>query len=211
MADVTLKILDPADTTSGFLSVDEAKLLLGIAPTDTSHDALLDMQILMTSATIMRLCNRMFARERLIETWRDFEQPRVFLTHYPVLEDDIETVSAGGRELTDGSWELEEGSGKIYAASGFAAPLSVTYSGGYVLPDDAPPPLKQACLRLISQMRIQATRESTAGVRMIGHKDSRVIFFDPTQVKTSTTAGANLGSGLTDVDALLMRYVRLWV
>jgi hypothetical protein len=88
--------------------------------------------------------------------------------------------------------------------------VRVTYSGGYELPDDAPPPLKQATLLLIVQARSAATRESIEGIRMISHKDSRVMFFDPGQQQAKATTAGGLGSGVKQVDDLLMHYVRLW-
>lgn len=209
MADVILKILEPADD-GDFLSLREAKLLLGLNGGDPALDEALKLQISIASATIMRLCNRMFARQRLTETWRGLSEPRLFLTHFPVFEDDIETVEVGGGTLAADRYELEEESGKLLGLDRFGEPVRVTSSGGYELPDDAPPPLKQATLLLIVQARSAATRESIEGIRMISHKDSRVMFFDPGQQQAKATAAGGLGSGVKQVDDLLMHYVRLW-
>ena len=70
MANVSVKILDPADPDAGFLSVDEARILLNLGTLDAAATTSLTMQITMVSQTIMRICNRQFGRERVTETWR---------------------------------------------------------------------------------------------------------------------------------------------
>jgi hypothetical protein len=212
MADITIKVLEPADEDAAFLTVAEAKRMLGLSSGgDPEADQTLEIQLVNATLTIMRLCNRMMARERLIETWRDFQQPKVYLTHYPVAEQDIEGIEAGGQAIGLSGFELEEHSGKLWAPRGFREPLRVTYSGGYDLPDDAPKPLKHATVELVRSWRASATREAVEGIRMIAHKDSRVIYFDPgQQQKTTTATGGNL-TGIPSVDAILNRYLRIQV
>jgi hypothetical protein len=212
MADVIVKVLEPPDEI-GFLSLREAKLLLGLPLTggDPIEDERLELQIAIASAQIMRLCNRVMARQRVIETWRDFAATKLFLRTFPVAEDDIEEVTAGGGTLTPDGYELEEHSGTLQRVGGFSDPVRITYSGGYELPDDAPLDLKQATLLMLSQQRSQATRESIEGIRMIAHKDSRVIFFDPNQqAKTAGAGGTQTRSGIPAVDSLLAHYTRFW-
>jgi hypothetical protein len=211
MADVIVKVLDPADEMS-FLSLREAKLLLGLpltAAPDPIEDERLELQIAIASAQIMRLCNRMMARQRVVETWRDFAASKLFLRTFPVAEDDIEQIMVGGGILGPDDYELEEESGTLQGLGRFAAPVRITYSGGYDLPDDAPLDLKQACALLVREQRKEATRESIEGIRMIAHKESRVIFFDPNASAAKTTGGqaSALPAG---VEPLLSRYTRFW-
>jgi len=44
---------------------------MGLSLTDTSDDAQLQLFIDINSATVARLCNRIFAREEVREEWRD--------------------------------------------------------------------------------------------------------------------------------------------
>jgi hypothetical protein len=210
MADVVVKILEPADEIS-FLSLREAKLLLGLPLTGAAEieDERLELQIAIASAQIMRLCNRMMARQRVIETWRDFDAIKLFLRTFPVAEEDIEQITVGGATLGPDDYELEEQSGTLQGLSRFAAPVRIVYSGGYELPDDAPLDLKQATLLMLSSARSQATRESIEGIRMIAHKESRVIFFDP-NASTAKTAGGQSSGLPTGVEPLLSRYTRFW-
>jgi hypothetical protein len=209
MTDVMVKVLEPADNIS-FLTVREAKLMLGLPPDDTAQDDLIEQQIEIASATIAELTNRTFAKEKVYETWRDFSHRRLWLTRFPVEDDDIEKITIGGnRTLSGDEYEIENKSGMLHFGVNTAIePIRVTYSGGFVLPDDAPKPLKQATLLLVTQQRSQATRESIEGIRMIAHKDSRVLFFDPTQQAKSAGPSGGLGSGSKQVDDLLMHYVR---
>src|SRR4051812_21087579 len=98
MADVTVKVIEPA-TTFDLLTLDEAKLLLGLSTSDTSLDALLVMQISTYSAFVSEYCNRTFAREKVTEIWRELDDGRVYLTHWPVKEEDVESVESGSTTL----------------------------------------------------------------------------------------------------------------
>jgi|SRR5580765_1315768 hypothetical protein len=215
MVDVTVKILDPA-TEFDLLTLDEAKILLGMSTTDTSKDELLTMQISIYSTTVAEMCNRTFARERVEETWRELYNGRCFLTHWPTKETDVESVfSAGGNYLV-GSYELEEQSGKLsnvvrYAAesSAWEQSVVVTYTGGFNLPDEAPLPLKQAVALLIREENIRMRQAETAGIRQVTHKDSRVVFFDPNAVLVKTLGAKSQGAQA--IESLLKQYTRFWV
>src|SRR5580765_122655 len=104
MADVTVKVLTPADSTA-LITLDELKLAYGIDPADTTHDAQLQMLIDQYSDVIATMCDRTFARETVEETWRGdpppYENTRVFLTHYPVADGDITSVGGANGTLID--------------------------------------------------------------------------------------------------------------
>jgi hypothetical protein len=211
MTDVIVKVLEPADNRN-FLTLEEARLMLGLPGGDPAADKALEQQIEIASATIAELCNREFARQKVRETWYELNDRRLFLTRFPVAEADVESITVGGATpIEDDDYDLEEKSGTIRPFASFVAPIRVTYTGGYDLPDDAPPPLKQATILLVTQQRSQATRESIEGIRMIAHKDSRVLFFDPSQQAKSAPAAGALGSGIKQVDDLLMHYVRHYI
>jgi len=205
MADRTIKVLTPA-TEIGFLTLAEAKLMLGI--TGVTDDEQLQFWIDVNSATIMRLCNRIMARERVQETWRDLQSRRVFLSHWPVVESDIESVISGDTVLGSGGWELEEQSGKLSNFDGWAEPITVIYTGGYDLPTGAPLPLKQATSLLVREARFSASVDSIAGIRSLGYAGKRVQFFDPTKVLTSGGGSTGRSPAQSAVGALLVHYTR---
>lgn len=213
MADITIKILTPAEDFA-LLSLAELKIMLGIAATDTTTDPQLQQDIDWYSATVSQITNRVFAKEKVRETWRDLGSRRVFLSHWPVKEEDIESVeSPRGTLMIGGDYELEEGSGKLSLFADRAEPIVVTYTGGFTLPDGAPDDLKNAAGILIRQARMAAQRALTSGIRSISHKDSRVMFFDPLQSGNSAASGATGGSleAIRAVHAMLYHYSRLEV
>lgn len=215
--DVTVKVLEEPVSKS-FLSLDEAKKMLGMATTGTPDpvaDELLQIQIDQASAVIARLCNRQFAKTTVMETWRDNPHATTYLRLWPVEDDDVFYIGPSGGPaiwppppppLPAGSFELENFSGKLRKGGDF----TVVYSGGYLLPDDAPDDLKYACLMILRNQRGEAQRESVEGIRMIAHKESRVIFFDPNAGSATKTAALQGSSGIPQVDALLEHYIRLW-
>jgi hypothetical protein len=212
MADVTVKILEPASDFR-LMSLSEAKIALGMSSSDTSSDQQLNWLIETQSAVISTMTNRVFAREKVQETWRDTAADRMFLTHWPVKEEDILSVTTGGYDRTD--WELEEASGKLsfYTNSiyvGMMQPAVVTYFGGFMLPDDAPLALKQSCSLLVGNSKTETAAAALTGVRMISHKESRVMFHS----NTASSGGGGEGTSAQTretVRAMLSHYIRHWV
>ena len=226
MADIIIKVLEPA-TEFGLLTLEEAKIMLGIDAADTTGDAQLQMLIDQNSAVIATMCNRTFAKEKVRETWRCLGEPcdcidgvssrRVFLSHWPVKEEDIESVeSPRGTALTAYDYEIEERSGKITLYSSTSEPIVITYTGGYDLPDEAPDDLKQAAGMLIRQYRTEAAQAATtgSGIKLLAHKESRIMYFSPKDMAggTTTSSGGGGSSAVNNsVNNLLAHYRRIEV
>ena len=226
MADVFAKVLEPA-TSFAFVTTDEVRTALGIPPGDTSiTDETLQFMIDAASAEISTSCDRVFAKETVEEIWRCVGEPcdcadaassrRIWLGHWPVKEADIESVEAGGVILDPSSWELEESSGKLAIRNSTSEPIVVTYTGGYVLPDEAPYDLKHVAVLLVRTARMQNMPAVTtgSGIRSVVHKESRVTYFSPKDLTVFPpalgTGGLTSAAGRGPVEALLMRYTRLW-
>lgn len=217
MADRDITIVTPA-TSQDLLTLDELKLFLGIPVADTSEDAQLAMLISVYSETCAELCNRTFGKEEVIETWREMENGRLFLSHWPVKKADLANVVESGWTLFDTEYRLEEISGKLSRGDisvaqsiNWSAPVTVSYKGGYDLPTEAPMPLKQACATLIREERIKSVQAQTAGVRQIRHKEQMVSFFDPNAVLAKQTASGGKTPAVQAVEALLKQYMRFEV
>jgi gp6-like head-tail connector protein len=218
MADITVKVLTSAAETD-LLTLDEAKLWLGINAADTSQDAVLQSMITMFSEEIAERLNRhptvTIGYEEVQETWRDTLNGRLFLTHWPVKAADVLSVSVGsGGDLVpvDG-YELAEDSGKLSnislggaVSASWNHPVVVHYSGGYNLPDGAPKPLKHAVVMLIREERIKMVQSQTAGVRQLRHKESQVSFFDPNALLMR--AVGTKSPTLQAVENILTHYMR---
>jgi hypothetical protein len=211
MADRIVETSVPAVNLS-LATTDEIKNLIGIPLADLTQDTSLTVMIEVASAVIMRACNRIFAYETLTEEWDWVFNGRIMVSHFPLVKSDITSVVDGsGTTLgVDADFKVEEWSGKLENKNGWVWPVTVSYSGGYNLPDEAPLPLKYATSILVRDMIIQATRQSMQGIRSITHKEARVMFFD--YVKPQWAKGVlALGTGNPDADALLVHYVRLEV
>jgi hypothetical protein len=190
MADRDIDVITKADPTD-LLTLDEAKLWLGIPLTDLSQDEMLTSMISIFSEELAEKLNRhptvTIGQEEVIETWRETMNGRLFLSHWPVKKEDVISVTAGDTAtLLAGEYKLEEASGKLSnirnggpEAVPWSHPVTVHYKGGYALPDECPKPLKHAVVMLIREEKIRMMQAHTAGIRQISHKEARVSFFDP--------------------------------
>jgi hypothetical protein len=209
MADIITKILTPAPTYD-LLTLDEIKSAVGVPPTDTSQDAQLAEDITRYSDIVATLCNRVFAKEEVRETWRCLGSRRVFLSHYPALETDIASVeSPRGSVLDPSAYEFEEKSGKLELFATRSEPIVITYTGGYDLPDEAPPALKQVCEIMLLEGRALRRSFGTSGIRSISHRDSRIMFFDP--LVSGAKAASQFGYSINSINSLLSSYIRIEV
>jgi hypothetical protein len=217
MADITVKVITLASSYD-LATLDEMKIMLGIPATDTSEDQLVSMWIEQYSDVIATMCNRVFAKEKVEESWRgdtkpfDTDNGRVFLTHYPVADADIESITAPDGTLIDTGYELENRSGKLqFFGPSWSEPIRITYTGGYDLPDDAPPALKQALAILVGAARVFHSRQLTSGIRSISHRESRVQFFDVNAAMAKMGGFGPLAQAAQTVNALLYKYMRFYV
>lgn len=209
MVDTILKVLTPA-TSIDLISLEQLKVALGIADTDTSQDAQLTNYITIYSAVIADELNRTLGYEKMQETVRCLQPSHYYTSHWPVKEDDIDSVESPRGDVYDpDSYELEEASGKIELFASRDEPIVVVYSGGYVLPDEAPPTL-QACIEImIRAARVEARQAATAGMRSLSHKEARVMFFDPSASMVKT--GSPIATAADTIAPMLRPYRRFWV
>jgi hypothetical protein len=217
MADVIVHVLTPAPTTA-LITLAELKLSLGLPSGAAASDAQLQQAIDWNSSSLAVRCNRGppcgFAYERVEETWRYdgcecLQNPRIYLTHYPVVPTDIESVTTGGTLVDPANYEIEELTGKLrYLLGGWLDPTVITYSGGYVLPDAAPQPLKQAATLLtrVAYYAAQAASVTLGGVKMLGHKHARVAFFDPAVQLQMAEGGPAMQAAVTSLISHYTRY-----
>jgi hypothetical protein len=205
-----------AATMHDLVTLAEAKQYLGMNLTDTTEDAQLQLFITTNSHIIARECDRIFAKETIEETWREVYDGRVFLMHWPVVKTDITSVVAAGTGVTIDEYELEESSGKLSyvkvndpASAPWPQSVIINYTGGYNLPDEAPYPLKHACILMVREDQIRQRQAQTAGIRQISHHEARVSFFDPNALLIRT---AGMGSpAMQTVAKILYKYTRNWV
>lgn len=215
MADRDITVVTPA-TSQDLISLAECKLFLNISAIDTSRDAQLQQQISIASAVLADMANRKpelgFGETTVIETWREVGNGRLFLMHWPVKQPGgIIDVTANGNVLVPADYRLESYSGKLSLSGGgsWPEPAVVHYTGGFVLPEKAPLPLKRACAAMVQEERIRNQQSQTAGIRQLSHKEARVAFFDPNSVLLKTVGAKS--PGMQTAEALIRPYIRIEV
>lgn len=189
-----LRVITPAQDTS-LITTYEARLGLGLsASSDENLEDLIEMLVDWSSGEIATLCNRVFGKETVTEVFSGIESSScIFLSRWPVTN--IDSIDEDGDEIFSGDdFNLESESGKLYRlATGWTGPLTVTYTGGYNLPLESPKALRQAAMLMSREAYFAATR-GDATIRMIGHKDARVIYFDPNAALKAVGGGGAGGS-----------------
>jgi hypothetical protein len=191
----TIVVVTPA-VSIDLITIDELKRALNL--TSTTQDAMLADLITRVSAEVAAYCNnRVFGFETVVETFTELSSDtrRLFLARYPVAVDasGITAISINGNSLTyPGTMLLDSLWGKLTLASGsaFIEQTIISYSGGYNLPDEAPPALKQAVV-MLAREAYYSTLRGDATVRMIAHKESRIIYFDPNVLAKSGGGGSH--------------------
>lgn len=131
------------------------KTELGI--TGTTDDAWLSVQIQQASAFAVAYCNREFAKETLVDTFRpDAAANYLSLTRWPVVT--IGSVVEDDETLTAADYEVDPAAGMLYRLDGdderrrwAIAKIVVTYEAGYVLLTDLTHDLERACIELIKR------------------------------------------------------------
>jgi len=227
LAIVNVKILEPADHF-GFMTPAEARLGMGAVGAADISDEVLQFTIDQNSFIVATLCNRNFgathgfARQKVREIWRCLGEPcdcpdaassrRLFLSHWPVREEDVESVQAGNSILDHYGWELEEHTGTL-TVYGIAEPIIVVYWGGFRLPEEAPPVLKYAATLLVRQEQSDAQTQAMAGIRMIAHKEARIVYHQASATQAAARGGGGGGTtpAMEPVKNLLVPFRRNWI
>ena len=192
----TIVVVTPA-VSIDLIKLDELKRALNL--TSTTQDEMLSDLITRVSAEVAAYCNnRVFGHETVVETFTEIpaDLRRLFLARYPIPLDDTGITSItieGAASAYPNGYLLDSLWGKLQlpAGGGFIEQTVIEYSGGYNLPDEAPPALKQACI-ILAREAYYASVRGDATVRMIGHKESRIIYFDP-NVLARSAGGAGSG------------------
>lgn len=200
------QIIEESTASAGpdLVSLDDLKAALGIA--GTAEDAQLQAQITFQSRIIAEYCDRRFGRAEALETFR-FDRGEVLparnalvLKLYPVTE----VIELAGTMDADG-YEFDPASGRLWMTNGgcWADVVSVTYSGGYDLPEEAPARLAAAVIESINETRMIGTRDPA--IQSVQHGDVRVGYF------SSSTSSGSSGYLSATVADLIQGYRRMHV
>ena len=222
-----LNVITPATATPpagayDLVTLAEMKMKLLIDPSNTTFDGLLAELITNISETIGTMCNRVFIKEEVQETFYQLNDgngttQRLYFSRWPVKLADIATINGNGIDIlpdnilnsTAGTWVLEEKTGTLYQPSlygSWSGVVDVGYAGGYA-PDEVPGTLKFCVEGLIRESYMSWIRNPALfGVRMISHKESHIGYYGPNMFPTM-----GIPATWTTVKSLLEKYIRHWV
>lgn len=182
---------------------------MGITAPTAEQTANMEAAIDQASAIFDRFLDRVLAQEDVTD---HFRQPRgevLYLSRYPVSL--ILEVVEDGTALTPDDWELDEATGKLWRLSSGepcwwsdAGAVSVSYVGGYGLPDDLPADIQRAVI------------EQAKTSYMAGGRDPSVRSFtvpDVYQATYSVGGGDSFGKSglLAQVEGALIPHRRIAV
>lgn len=180
-------VVTHAASSIALVTLDAAKGELGIGYGDVSQDLAIGDLIDRASGTIATQCGRVLAKEKVIETFRDHHLFRyrwhhgvdhrdtLPLARFPVLAADLESVTDNDVAVDPADFDLDEEFGIVRRHTGtWAGTVVAIYSGGYVLPDEAPAPLRDACLMLLRERYF--ARGQDGAISQIRHGDEYVSY-----------------------------------
>lgn len=206
----SITVVTPAQDVS-LVSLYEAKIGLNLASsTDAALDEQLELLIEWSSSEIAAMCNRVFAQETVVETFQSIGSwnNRTYLSRYPVKT--ISAITEDGVTLTTDDYTLDKETGLLIRSDSYwSTPISVSYTGGYSLPNDAPRALRQAAVLMAREAYYASTR-GDASIRMVAHKESRVIYFDPNAKAGASTSGSG-SPARRAVGDLLKHFTRFYI
>jgi len=188
----------------------EAKVSLRLPTDSATNDELLKFAINRASDEVNWTCARDFAYETVVEKFHEILNPitRLYLSRYPVKPAEIVSIDIDGVSLDPDTYEVDEPSGKVTILGGvWAEDVSVTYSGGYKIPQGVPPALRQACLLLTREAYYSSLRGDPS-VRSISHKESRVMYYDP-NASMKGTGGAGGTPAQKAAEQLLFNFMKV--
>jgi hypothetical protein len=157
------------------------------------------------------LCSRFFPKEQVIETFREIENPitSLFLSRYPVKTEDIVSITVDNEPI---AYDVDSESGRLTLSDGqvWAESVVATYAGGYLVPQDVPPAIRQAVVLFTREAYYSALRGDSS-IRAIAHKESRITYFDPNAHVGGAGGSGNMSGTAAQRAAkdLLFRYTRL--
>jgi len=138
------RVVTPAAEMT-LVTLDQAKAVLGIDPSDTSHDATLQAQIASVSSAVQNYCDRIFPVQTYRDQYRgvclDYQKP-IRCRQYPVQVDDsanpMLAVTLEGNTVTPDGYDLDLETGALYMIDGsWYGVVVLDYTAGYdPIPDD---------------------------------------------------------------------------
>lgn len=159
-----LEVIAPA-TETRLLSIEAARVAIGLADDDASQDAALEPLIDQASAAIVAFIGQPLARATYRETvWSRLASDSLILSRFPVAS--IASVGIDGADIDAEGYRVDQATGIVHRRSPTrcgpfwpAGETVVEYAAGYELPDDLPADIQRAAILLLRQAHMAAGRD----------------------------------------------------
>lgn len=159
-----LEIITPAESTR-LISIEAARVAIGLADDDASQDAALEPLIDQASAAIVGFCGRPLASTTYRETvYSRLALDSLILSRFPVAS--IASVGIDGADIAADGYRLEAATGIVHRRTPTrcgpfwpAGETVITYTAGYELPDDLPADIQRAAILMLRQSHMAAGRD----------------------------------------------------
>ncbi len=159
-----LEIITPA-TETRLISIEAARVAVGLANDDTSQDAALEPLIDQASAAIVAFIGQPLARATYRETvYSRLASDSMMLARFPVVS--IASVGIDGADIDADGYRVDQATGILHRRTPTrcgpfwpAGETVITYTAGYELPDDLPADIQRAAILMLRQSHTAAGRD----------------------------------------------------
>lgn len=159
-----IEIIVPA-TSSRLISLEAARVAIGLADDDTSQDAALEPLIDQASAAIVAFIGQPLARATYRETvYSRFAGDSFILSRFPVAS--IVSVGIDGADIDADGYRVDAGTGIVHRRSPTrcgpywpAGETVIEYVAGYELPAGLPADIQRAAIIMLRQSHMGAGRD----------------------------------------------------
>lgn len=157
-------IIDNEAESRSLVGADVVFAELGIASPTDAQTAQMETMIVQASGLIDRFLDRVLAEEDVTDYFQRPDSDTLRLSRFPVAE--ILGVIEDGTELTPDDWELDDATGQLWRLSAGdrscwsgSGTTTVSYIGGYELPDDLPADIQRAAVDQVKSQFLGGSRD----------------------------------------------------
>lgn len=201
-------VIDAAAMSHALVDAATVFAELGIASPTADQTTQMETVIGQVSGLIDRYLDRVLAEEDVTDHFRAARGDTLRLSRWPVAE--VLEVIEGGAALTPDGWELDEATGQLWrlvngdrGCWSSSGTTTVSYTGGYILPDDLPADIQRAAIDQVKSSFMAGSRDPA--VRSVNVPDVVAVSY-------SVAGGDSFGDGmLAQVEAALNPYRRVVV
>jgi hypothetical protein len=157
-------VVDNAAVSTALVDAETVFAELGITSPTDAQTAQMETAIAQASALVTSYLDRVLAEEDVTDYFREARGDTLRLSRWPVTA--VSQVIENGTELSSDGWELNGETGELWriGSSGpydwaCAGTTTVSYTGGYILPDALPADIQRAVVDQVKAAYMGGARD----------------------------------------------------